>query len=90
MGWRIEWDEGALKDLKGFDRQAQRRIVRFMAERVATRPDPRTIGRALTGPLGEFWRYRVGPYRIVCRIEGDRLVVLVVRVGHRREVYRTP
>ncbi len=88
MGWRIEWDERALKDLKGIDRQAQRRVMRYMADRVGARPDPRTLGRPLQGPLGELWRYRIGPYRVVCRIEDDRLVVLVVRVGHRREVYQ--
>ena len=88
MSWRIEWDERAVKDLKRLDRQARRRILQFMAERVETGSNPRAAGRALRGPLGEFWRYRVGPYRIVCRIEDDRLVVLVVRVAHRREAYR--
>ena len=51
--------------------------------------DPRTIGEALTGPeIGRFWKYRVGDYRLICDIQDERIVILVVRVGHRRNVYR--
>jgi mRNA interferase RelE/StbE len=51
--------------------------------------NPRSIGQALQGSkLGEFWKYRVGDYRLICKIEDNRLLILVLRVGHRREVYR--
>jgi mRNA interferase RelE/StbE len=59
-----------------------------MDERVASLEDPRSIGKALTGPLGRFWRYRVGDYRVICKIQDSVLCVLVVQIGNRREIYR--
>ena len=89
MAWRIEFDEGAKKDLARLDKPVARRITAFLRERVASLDDPRSIGEALSGArLGEFWKYRVGDYRIISRIEDGLLKVLVVRVGHRRQVYR--
>jgi mRNA interferase RelE/StbE len=61
---------------------------RICAQRIAANGDPRRLGQPLTGDRRGFWRYRVGDYRIVAAIEDDRFVVLVVTVGHRREVYR--
>lgn len=89
MTWSIEFDAGAKKDLEKLDRQVARRIVRFLADRVAKLDDPRSIGQALKGSeLGEFWKYRVGDYRVICDIQDKEIVVLVLRVGNRREVYR--
>ena len=65
-----------------------RRILDFMDERVAEQEDPRTLGKALTGPLGTLWRYRVGDYRVICEIQHSAATVLVIRIGHRGEVYR--
>jgi len=63
--------------------------LKFLNERVAKLDNPRSVGQALRGSrLGEFWKYRVGDYRLICRIEDDRLLVLVLRLGHRREIYR--
>lgn len=71
------------------DRQIARRIVDFMDERIAGQADPRSSGKALTGPLlGAYWRYRVGDYRIICSIQDGALCVLVIEIGNRREVYR--
>ena len=87
MAWQVEFEEAALKDLAKLDKQVARRIIAFLRERVSN--DPRSVGEALKGSkLGAFWKYRVGDYRIVASIEDDALRVLVVRVGHRREVYR--
>ncbi len=89
MAWRIEFEDGALKDLAGLDPPIARRILSFLRDRVAGLDDPRSIGEALRGSkLGEFWKYRVGDWRIICRIEDEQVTVLVVRVGNRREVYR--
>ena len=88
MTWQIEFTSEAEKQLGKIDRQSSKRIINFLRERVATAEDPRSLGKALKGVLREFWRYRVGDYRIMCRIEDDRLLVLVVRVAHRRAVYR--
>ena len=89
MAWKVELSPGADRDLDKLDPQHTRRILKFLFERVALLEDPRSIGEALQGQrLGEFWRYRVGDYRLVSKIQDDRLVVLVIKVGHRREVYR--
>ncbi len=89
MAWRIEFEAAAVKELAKLDKAAAKRITSFLRERVLSLDDPRSIGEALKGPrLGEFWKYRVGDYRIICRIEDGQLLVLVVRIGNRREVYR--
>jgi mRNA interferase RelE/StbE len=59
-----------------------------MDQRIASLEDARSLGKALRGPLGEFWRYRVGDYRIVCDLQDEKLRVLVVRIGNRKDVYR--
>lgn len=89
MAWRIEFEAAAVKELAKLDKAVAKRITLFLRERVLSLDDPRSIGEALKGPrLGEFWKYRVGDYRIICRIEDGELLVLVVRVGNRCEVYR--
>lgn len=89
MAWRIEFDESAKRDLAKLDKPIARRITAFLRERVAALDDPRHIGEALKGSqLGELWKYRVGDYRLIANIEDDAVRVLVVRIGHRRDVYR--
>ena len=89
MVWKIEFAPEAVRELNKLDGQISRRILKFLRDRVANLDNPRSIGSALQGAkLGEFWKYRVGDYRIICRIEDARMLVLVLRVGHRREVYR--
>lgn len=88
MAWRVELDPGVLRDLAKLDPQIARRIVGFLHQRIAQSDNPRNIGEALKGELGELWKYRVGDYRVLASIEDDVLRVLVVRVGHRRDVYR--
>ncbi len=89
MAWRIELTATAAKQLAKLDRQESRRLLTFLRERLASHDDPRSLGKALTGPtLGTFWRYRVGDYRLICDIEDEILRILVVEVGHRRAVYR--
>ena len=87
MAWTIEYSDEARSQLRRLDRQMARRVVDYMDERIAPRDDARSIGRALTGPLGGLWRYRVGDCRVVCDIRDDVLRVLVVRVGRRDSVY---
>jgi len=69
------------------DKQNARRVVDFMDLRIAVLDDPRQSGKSLKGELGEFWRYRVGDYRIICEIRDDELVILAATIGHRREIY---
>lgn len=89
MAWRIEYDESAKKDLAKLDKPTARRILSFLRERVLKQESPRDIGEALKGlKFGELWKYRVGDYRIVAQIRDQEFIVLVVRIGHRRNVYR--
>ena len=89
MAWTIEFAPEAARELNRFDPQHVRRILKFLNDRVAKLKNPRTVGAALQGErFGEFWKYRVGDYRIICRIDDDRLRILVLRMGHRREIYR--
>ena len=85
--WRVEFDRDAARDLRKLGAQTQSLILRYLRERIATDKDPRRFGHALNADLKGLWRYRVGDYRIVASIEDDRFIVLVVTVGHRREVY---
>lgn len=89
MAWEIKIDEAAKKELAKLDRQIAKRITDFLRKRVAVLDDPRSLGEALMGSkLGEFWKYRVGDYRIIANIEDGALRILVVKLGNRREVYR--
>jgi mRNA interferase RelE/StbE len=86
--WRVEFHPAAVRDLRKLGADAETRVLRYLRERIVGSNDPRRFGHALTGDYKGLWRYRVGDYRIVAAIEDDRFVVLVVTIGHRREVYR--
>lgn len=88
MAWTIEYTDVARAQLRKLDKSASRRILNYMDQRIACLEGPRIAGKALRGPLGEFWRYRVGEYRIICELHDSRLRVLVVRVGSRKDIYR--
>ncbi len=89
MAWRIEFDPSAEKELRKLGREPSQRILKFLSERVAQLNDPRAIGEALKGSkFGEFWKYRVGDYRVIASIHDDVLRILVVRIGNRRDVYK--
>jgi mRNA interferase RelE/StbE len=89
MAWRIEFDPAARKELDKLGREVARRLLRFLADRLAPLDNPRSLGEALKGAkLGELWKYRVGDYRIIADIQDTAICILVVRVGNRREVYK--
>ena len=88
MVWRIEFVPAAAKELKKLGKSEAARIITTLEKRIAVLDDPRTLGSALTGELGGLWRWRIGDYRVIARIEDERITILVVRVGHRSEVYR--
>ena len=87
MAWSIEYDPGALKDLKKLDRKIQREILDYMDLRIATAEDPRHFGKPLRASKFGLWRYRVRDYRIICELQEERLMVLVVAIGHRSTIY---
>ena len=88
MAWRIEFDPRAEKELAKIDPQQVKRILRYLRERIAVDEDARRYGAPLRHDLTGLWKYRVGgDYRVVCEIQDSVLIVLVIRIGHRREVY---
>lgn len=87
MSWKVEFEPEAQRELEKLDKPIRQRIFRFLYQRVIKLDDPRQLGERLHGTLSEFWRYRVGDYRIICSLEHERLLVIVLRIGHRREIY---
>ena len=87
MTWSVEFDDTAAKELRKLDRHVQQEIFRCFRERITTDEDPRRSGKPLSRDLTRLWRYRVRNHRMICNIEDDKLVVLVLRVGHRKNVY---
>ena len=89
MAWTVEFLPQAARELRKLDRPVAARLLRFLEERVRRAEDPRSIGEPLRGErLGAYWKYRVGDHRLICSIQDQRIVVTVVRIGHRRDVYR--
>jgi mRNA interferase RelE/StbE len=89
MAWRIELADSAAKQLRKLDPQVARRILTFLRDRVSLLDDPRSIGEALRGKqLGDFWKYRVGDWRIIADLDDGVMLITVIRIGNRREIYR--
>jgi len=88
LAWIIEYADTVKGQLRKLDKQMARRIIDYMDERISESENPRSTGKALTGPLGDFWRYRVGDYRVICDIQDGALRVLVIQIGNRREIYK--
>lgn len=87
MAWKIEFLENVEKTLKNLPKTVQKRIITVLTD-ISTLEDPRERGKGLTGNLKGLWRYRVGDYRIICRIKNNVLTVYVIDIGHRSEIYK--
>lgn len=87
MVWAINWEEKALKELKKLDKPVQLKILKFLNKRIAALENPRVSGKPLSYEKYGLWRYRLGDYRIICRIDDADIVILVMQVGHRKDVY---
>lgn len=85
--WAVEFDDRARRELRKLSPETQQMILHYLRERICGSTDPRQFGKPLRIKLAGLWRYGVGDYRLICRLEANRLVVLVLKVGHRREVY---
>ena len=88
MTWKVSFLAKAQKQLASLDVTARNRILKFVNERLLASPDPRSLGKPLTGEKHELFRYRVGDYRLICELKDQVLTILVIEVGHRREIYR--
>jgi mRNA interferase RelE/StbE len=88
LAWTIELSEGTKKSLRKMDRQSARRITEFLRGRLEGTDNPRRIGKALHAALDSYWSYRVGDYRLICELKDGVLEVLIVKIGHRSDIYR--
>ena len=88
LAWTIKILDSAKHDLKKLDKPVQKRIAAFLQSRLASLDDPKQLGKALLGQYAGYWRYRVGDYRLICHVENEELIILVVEIGHRKDVYR--
>lgn len=88
MSWIIEYTRTAENQMRKLDKQVSRRILDYLDDKISGLDNPRTRGKSLSGPLGELWRYRIGDYRVICEIQDNIMRVLVVEVGHRKQVYK--
>ena len=86
MSWTIEYSAKAVKELKKIDKKAALTIINYL-DGIAKEKDPREKGKSLRGDKRQFWRYRVGNYRVLCSIEDDELLILATHLGHRKNVY---
>jgi mRNA interferase RelE/StbE len=86
--WQVKFSPLALKDLKKLDNEANKVILAYLYEKLETKEDPKRFGKPLSGNLKEFWRYRVGDYRIICEIKNHEFQVLAVHIAHRSKVYK--
>ena len=88
MAWTVSFEPRALNELRKLDHLIQRRIVKFLQERVSSQRNPRESGKPLSGDKVGLWRYRIGDYRVICHIDDEKRAVLVLRITHRKQAYR--
>lgn len=88
MVWKINYTKKANDDLAELDRPIKKRISDFLEDRIANLDDPRNMGKVLSGKLGDYWRYQLGDYRIICDIQDKEITILVIKINHRKDVYR--
>lgn len=88
MAYKVSITKTAEKELSKLDKQTALRIIRFLRERLSVSENPKSLGKELAGSLSLFWRYRVGDYRIICDVKDDELVIVALRIGHRKEIYK--
>lgn len=88
MAWNLTFHPDALKEMKKLDGGAAARIVKTLETRIAILDDPRSLGAPLKGDHDGYWRWRVGHFRVIARLDAANITILVVRVAHRRKAYR--
>ncbi|MGK0309283.1 MAG: mRNA interferase RelE/StbE [Lentimonas sp.] len=88
MSWEYKLSEKAIKQFKKLDKQATKQIFSYLDERIIGTEDPRQSGKQLKGELNNIWRYRTGDYRILCQLQDKVFIVLILEVGHRKNIYK--
>lgn len=87
MAWTINYSENAVKQLKKLNRSVAKKLLDYMDHKIINLDEPRKIGKALSHNKSGLWRYRVGDYRIICQIKDEIVTILVLEIGHRKDIY---
>lgn len=87
MKYTVQYTVGAIKNLKKLDKHTQALILGWIEKNLMNCENPRQHGKCLTANRSGQWRYRIGDYRLICEIEDDKIVILILSIGHRREIY---
>lgn len=87
MTYKVEFTRKALKELKKLDRHTAALILGWIRKNLENCEDPRQHGKALTANRTGEWRYRIGDYRLLAKIEDQKITILILNVGHRRDIY---
>ncbi len=85
--YQVLFAQNAKKDLKKLDKFQAKLIKKWIVENLINQSDPRKSGKALKGTLQGLWRYRVGDYRIIAEIKDNELIILLIQIGHRKDIY---
>ncbi|ARN84312.1 type II toxin-antitoxin system RelE family toxin [Candidatus Nucleicultrix amoebiphila] len=85
--WKVVFTTKSEKTFFKLEVKVQKQIQGYLRTKIATSMNPRRLGKPLSGKLSGFWRYRVGDYRLICSIQDDELIVLMVTIGHRKDIY---
>lgn len=88
MTWVVSFTQSARKQLSNLSSVDRRRVLKFLNERIVDHPDPRELAKRLQGKSDELWRFRVGDLRLIAQISQGLMTVVVIEIGHRREIYR--
>lgn len=87
MIYKVEFTSRALKELKKLDKHTATLILGWVRKNLENCENPRLHGKALTANRSDEWRYRVGDYRLLAKIDDGKITILILNVGHRRDIY---
>ena len=88
MKYKVLFTERAKKQLKKIDKHTASLIIGWLEKNIEGCPNPRLHGKGLVGNKSGQWRYRIGNYRVICEIQDEKVIVLVLEIGHRKEIYK--
>ena len=86
--YKVEYSERAVKNLRKFDKHTRNLIIAWIEKNLVNCENPRLHGKALLDNKSGQWRYRIGDYRAICEIQDEKIVILVLEIGHRKEIYK--
>lgn len=86
--WKVKFSPTADRQFEKLDPSVRRSINRYILQHLVTEGNPKRFGKPLTGNLKEFWRYRIGDYRLICEIQDHKLTIIALKIAHRRDVYK--